>query len=75
MNLTVDMIIEGLRYVEVMMIQNSNVNCAGICVRIIFLIVYLPAELVRASLMTAINQRKVEKSPFEVSQRKIQFEN
>jgi len=42
MNLTVDMIIEGLRYVEVMMLQNLNVTCAGICVRIILLIVYLP---------------------------------
>jgi len=41
MNLTVDMIIEGLSYVEVMMIQNLNVTCAGICVRIMLLIVYL----------------------------------
>jgi len=41
MNLTVDMIIEGLSYVEVMMIQNSNVDCSGICVRIILLIVCL----------------------------------
>ena len=38
---TVDMIIEGLSYVEVMMIQNSNVDCSGICVRIILLIVCL----------------------------------
>jgi len=37
MNLTVDMIIEGLSY----MIWNSDVDCAGICVRIILLIVYL----------------------------------
>jgi len=41
MNLTVDMIIEGLRYIEVMMIQNSNVDCSTICVRIVLLIVYL----------------------------------
>jgi len=41
MNLTVYMIIEGLSYTEVMMIQNSVVNCARICVRIILLIVYL----------------------------------
>jgi len=37
MNLTVDMINEGLRYVEVMMIKHLNVTC----VRIILLIVYL----------------------------------
>jgi len=41
MNLIVDMIIEGLSYIEVMIIQNSNVDCAGICVGIILLIVYL----------------------------------
>jgi len=41
MNLTVDVINEGLSYVEVMMISNLNVACAGICVRIILLIVYL----------------------------------
>jgi len=40
MNLTVDMTIEGLSYIEVMTIQNSNVDCAGICVRIILFIVY-----------------------------------
>jgi len=28
MNLTVDMIIEGISYIEVMMIWNSNVDCA-----------------------------------------------
>jgi len=41
MNLTVNMIIEGLSYIEVMMIYNSDVDCAGICVRIILLYVYL----------------------------------
>jgi len=40
MNLTVDVIIEGLRYIEVMMIYNFNVDCAGSCVGIILLIVY-----------------------------------
>jgi len=40
MNLTVDMMIEWLSYIEVMMIWNSNVDCAEICVRIILLIVY-----------------------------------
>jgi len=39
MNLTVD--IEGLSYIEVMMISNSNVDCAGISVIVILLIVYL----------------------------------
>jgi len=41
MNLTVDMIIEGLSCIEVIMIENSNIDCVGICVRIILLIVYL----------------------------------
>jgi len=41
MKLTVDVINEGLSYVEVIMIQNLNVACAGICVSIILLIVYL----------------------------------
>ena len=41
MNLTVDMINKGLSYIEVMMIYNFNVACAGICVRIVLLIVYL----------------------------------
>jgi len=41
MNLTVDMTIEGLSYIEVMMIQNYDIDCAGICVRIILLIVFL----------------------------------
>ena len=41
MNLTAVMINEELSYVEVMMIYNLNVACAGICVRIILLIVYL----------------------------------
>jgi len=40
MNLTVDMIIEGLSYVEVM-IQNLNVACAVICMGIMLLIVFL----------------------------------
>jgi len=40
MTLTVDVINEGLSYVEVMIIWNLNVPCAGICVRIILLIVY-----------------------------------
>jgi len=39
MNLTVNMIIEGFSYIEAMMIYNSNVDCAGICVRIMLLIV------------------------------------
>jgi len=34
MNLTVDMILEGLSYIELMLIRNSDVDCAGICVRI-----------------------------------------
>jgi len=41
MNLTVDMTIEGLSYTELIMIYNSNVACAEICVRIMWLIVYL----------------------------------
>ena len=41
MNLTAVMINEELSYIEVMMIYNLNVACAGICVRIILLIVYL----------------------------------
>jgi len=52
MDLTVDMIIEELSY----MIQRSNADCAGICVRILLLIVYLlnllGLEVVRVSLMT-----------------------
>ena len=40
-NLTGDMLNKGLSYVEAMMIQNLNVVCAGIYVRVIFLIVYL----------------------------------
>jgi len=40
MNLTVDMTIEGLSYTELIMISNSNVDCAG-SVRIMLLIVYL----------------------------------
>jgi len=45
MNLTVDMIIQGLSYIEVMMISNSNVDCAGVSVRIKLLIVYLSESL------------------------------
>jgi len=41
MNLTVDMTIEGLSFTELIMIQKSNVACAGMCVRIMLLIVYL----------------------------------
>jgi len=41
MNLTAVMINEELSYVEVMMIYNLNVTCAGICVRIILLFVCL----------------------------------
>jgi len=41
MNLTAVIISEELSYIEVMMIYNLNVACAGICVRIILLIVYL----------------------------------
>jgi len=40
MNLTVDMIIEGLSYVEVM-IQYLNVTCAVICTGIMLLIAFL----------------------------------
>jgi len=40
-NLTVHMINEGLNYFEVMMVQNLNAACAGICMGIILLIVYL----------------------------------
>jgi len=39
MNLTVGMI--GLSYTELMLIWNSDVDGAGICVRIVLLIVYL----------------------------------
>jgi len=39
MNLIVD-IIEGLSYIEVTVMYKSNVDCAGIYVRILFLIVY-----------------------------------
>jgi len=41
MNLTVDMTIEGLSYIAVMMIKSANVDCAGICVRIILFIAYM----------------------------------
>jgi len=41
MNLTAVMINEELSYVEVMMMCNLNVACAGICVIIILLIVFL----------------------------------
>jgi len=41
MNLTVDVIIEGLSNIEAMMIWNSNADCAGICVGIILIIVCL----------------------------------
>ena len=41
MNLTFDMTIERLSYIEVMMIKDSNADCAGICVRITLFIVYL----------------------------------
>jgi len=44
MDLTVDMTIEGLSYIEVMMI-NSNVHSARICVIIVLLIVYLPESV------------------------------
>jgi len=40
MNLAVDMIIEGLSYVEVMVL-NLNVACAVICMGIMLLIVFL----------------------------------
>jgi len=65
MNLTVDMISEGLSYTEVMMIQNLNLACAGICVIIILLIVYLSESLwFRGSACfayekTVINQLRV----------------
>jgi len=39
MNLTVYMLIEGLSYIEMIMTQKSNVDCAGVCVRIILFIV------------------------------------
>jgi len=42
MNLTIDMIIEGFSCIDVINIENCNLDCAGICVRIILLIVYLP---------------------------------
>ena len=32
MNLTVDMLNQGLSYLEVMMMQNLNAACAGTCV-------------------------------------------
>ena len=41
MNLTVDKTIEESGYVVLIMISHSNVACAGICVRIMLLIVYL----------------------------------
>jgi len=49
MNLTSVMINEELSYVEVMMIYNLKVACAGICVRIILLIVYLSESFLVSS--------------------------
>ena len=49
MNLTAVMINEELSYVEVLMIYNLNVACAGICVRIILLIVYLSESFLVSS--------------------------
>jgi len=46
MNLTVDMIVDGLSYIELMLIWNSDVDCTGICVRILMLIVYLSASFI-----------------------------
>jgi len=39
MTLAVDLV--GLSYTELMLIRNSDVDCAGICVKIILLIVSL----------------------------------
>ena len=53
---TVDMTIEGLSYIEEMIIWNANVDCAGICARSILLhclFVWIFLEVVRVSL-TAI---------------------
>jgi len=68
MNLIVDMTIEGLCYIEVMILI-SDANCAGICVRIV-LFLSICLILVRVSACfayekTVINQRRVEKSAFE----------
>jgi len=49
MNLTAVMINEELSYVEVMIIYKLNVACAGICVRIILLIVYLSESFLVSS--------------------------
>ena len=58
-----------ISYIEVMMIQNSNVDCAGICMRIILFIVYLSESFQSCACFacgkTVINQRRVEKSAFE----------
>jgi len=40
MNLAVDMIIDGLSYIESILICSSDIDCAVICVRILLLIVY-----------------------------------
>jgi len=40
MNLTVDMRVEGLSYVEVM-VQNLNIACAVVCMGIMLLIFFL----------------------------------
>ena len=55
-NLTVDMIIEGLSYIELMLIwkSNSDVDCAETCVRIILIIVYL----IKHRLMLSIFRNK-----------------
>jgi len=70
MNFADDMTIEGLSYIELIMILNSNVTC-GTCVRIMLLIVYLSESFLFGGSAyfaydkTVINQRKVEKTAFE----------
>jgi len=55
LNLTVDMTIEGLSYIELIMIYNSNLDCAGICDNhndhCLFVWIFWGLELVRVSLM------------------------
>ena len=52
------MTIESLSYTVLTLIRNSNLDCAGVCVRIILFMVYLSEpifyliEVVRVSLMT-----------------------
>jgi len=75
------MINEGLSYTEVMT-SNSNVACAGICVRIMLFIVYLSESLwLRGSTCLRMRRQSQNKRNLglksqllRISQRKIQCE-